>query len=157
MIIKTKKYSFPKKKYITIALRTTLLEQWWVFAISFIFSLSYFYFKSIWIIISILIFLAIYVAFWTLQFYGVTIMEQTKLLFEKVSYELTSKQITIQLSSKQGMPIEWKQVKKAYNRKKYFLLIISRAHLIYLPHSKFNNINSVKLFETILKRKNLIK
>ncbi len=157
MIIKTKKYNLPKKQYIKIALKFTFLQQWWVFIIALIIGSLYLYFKSIWFLIVPIIGLILYISFWLIQFYGVTMMEQTKLLFEKVNYEISSKQIIIQFSTKQGMPLEWKQIKKAYHKKKYFLLIISRAHLIYLPYKIFNNINSIKLVETILKRKKLIK
>lgn len=157
MIIKTKKYILPKSQYIKIALKITFLEQWWVFLIALLISTSYIYFQSVWLLIIPIIGIVIYICFWLIQFYGVTIMEQTKLLFEKVSYEINPKQIIIQISTKQGMPLEWSQIKKVYSKKKYFLFVISRAHLIYLPHKIFNNTNSIKLVETILKRKKLIK
>ena len=100
--------------------------------------------------------LLLYFLFWLIQFYGITYLEQNRLLFERLCYEISSQQIIIQLTSKQGMPIAWEQVKRATQGKDYFLLVISKTHLIHLPYKIFNSKHEIKLVETILKRKALI-
>ena len=51
--------------------------------------------------------------FWLVQFAGVTQLEQSKFLFNKLNYELSSQQILVKLSAKQGMPMKWDQIKRA--------------------------------------------
>ena len=88
---------------------------------------------------------------------GVTQLEQSKFLFNKLNYQLSSQQILGKLSAKQGMPMTWDQIKRASVQKEAFILFVSKAQLIYLPHRIFNSDNEVKFFETILKRKGYIK
>jgi len=155
MIIKTKKFKLETKKYIKLALKNVIRDQWWVFLIAVGISSVTFFLNSVWFVILAIVGLLLYLGFWLLQFYGVSMMEQSKLIFEKVSYEISGKQIIIHLTSKQGIPIEWNQIKKAIITKNYFLFIISRAHLIYLPYKIFNSENAVKFVEAIIKRKKL--
>lgn len=157
MVIKTKKYKLDKNKYIKLAFKNILKQQWWIITPVFLIILGLgFYLKSYLLAgLSILV-LVIYLGFWILQFYGVTMMDQSKLIFARVNYEISSKKIIIFVSTKQGVPIEWNQVKKVEINKKYFLFILSKAHIIYLPYSIFNNENSVTFLKTLVKRKNLI-
>lgn len=96
-------------------------------------------------------------AFWVIQFAGVTQLEQSKMLFDKLSYEIDSRQILIKLNSKQGMPMKWDQVKRAWADKKQFVLVINKAQMMMFPYTVFKTQNEVKFIETILKRKGLIK
>ncbi len=155
MIIKTKKYKLPKSIYIKNSLSILLLQQWWILLLILSSSLSFFYFKSVWCIVLPIVGALLFLGFWALQFYGVTIMEQSKTMFEKVSYEITSRQILMQLTTKQGIPIQWKHIKKAYIRKKYFLLVISKGHIIFLPHKIFTSKSAINLLSTIIKRKKI--
>ena len=84
-------------------------------------------------------------------------MEQTKMLFEKLSYQITSKDIIIWVNTKQGMPVTWDKIKKAEVRKDAFLFVLSKAQFIYLPFRIFNTDNERKFVETILRRKELTK
>jgi hypothetical protein len=101
--------------------------------------------------------LILYLLFWLVQFAGVTQLEQSKFLFNKLNYELSSQQILVKLNAKQGMPMKWDQIKRASAKKEAFLLFVSKAQLIYLPHRIFNSDNEIKFFETILKRKGYLK
>jgi hypothetical protein len=74
-----------------------------------------------------------------------------------MNYEITSQQILIKLNPKQGMPMKWESIKRAFVGKDFFLLVISKAQFIYLPFKIFNSENERKFMETILKRKNLLK
>jgi len=148
----------PKKTYIKMGMLNIVREQWWVGLIALgIASGTIFIPTTIWFILGALIGLILYALFWLIQFTGVTQLEQGKVLFEKLSYEITSQQILMKISSKQGMPIKWDMIKRARIGKDHFLLIMSKAQLIYWPHKLFKNDNERKFIETVLKRKGLIK
>lgn len=157
MIVKTKKYKLETGTYIKIGLLNVLKEQWWVFLIYLAICAMYFVIPSWWWIIGATIALVLYGLFWLIQFAGIPQLEQNKVLFEKLGYEIDSRQIMVKVSSKQGMPITWDMIKRASIRKKDFVLVVSKAQLIHLPFRIFNNENQVKFVETILKRKGLAK
>ena len=157
MIVKTKKYKLETGTYIKIGLLNILKEQWWVFLIYMAICAMYFVIPSWWWIIGATIALVLYVLFWVIQFAGIPQLEQNKILFEKLGYEIDSRQILVKVSSKQGMPITWDMVKRASDNKNDFVLVVSKAQLIHLPFRIFNNENQIKFVETILKRKGLTK
>ena len=158
MIVKTRKYKLNTNTYIKLAMKNILREQWWVFLIALAIMCGYFIIPSIWWIIGALIALVLYILFWLVQFAGVTQLEQNKILFDKLSYEITSQQILIKVNPKQGMPIAWNNVKKAeITKDNAFVLFISKAQLIHLPARIFNTDNERKFVETILRRKEFIK
>jgi hypothetical protein len=84
-------------------------------------------------------------------------LEQNKVLFEKLSYEIDSRQILIKLNAKQGMPLTWDKILKAYKTKDAYLLVLSKAQFIHLPFRIFNSENELKFMDTILRRKEYIK
>ena len=158
MIVKTRKYKLDTNTYIKLAMKNILREQWWVFLIALAIMCGYFIIPSIWWIIGALIALVLYILFWLIQFAGVTQLEQNKILFDKLSYEITSQQILIKVNPKQGMPITWNNIKKAeVTKDNAFLLFLSKAQLIHLPARIFNTDNERKFVETILRRKEFIK
>jgi hypothetical protein len=157
MIVKTKKYQLSTKKYIKLGMLNILRSQWWVILIAIAISAMTFVIPSNWWWIGSLIAFVLYGLFWLVQFAGVPQLEQNKILFERLSYEITSQQILIKLNPKQGMPMKWENIKKAFIGKDFFLLVLSKAQFIYLPFKVFNSDNERKFLETILKRKNYIK
>ena len=157
MIVKTKKYKLENSTYIKLAMKNILREQWWVFLIALAIMCGYFFAPSIWWIIGALIALVLYILFWLIQFAGVTQLEQNKILFEKLSYEITSQQVLIKVNARQGMPLNWTNIKKAEVGKDAFNLFVSKAQLIHLPYRIFNTDNERKFVETILRRKGYIK
>lgn len=159
MIVKTKKYELPKSTYIKIGLTNLLRQQWWIFAIPVAIACLAFVFPkyALWFIISPLILLLLYILFWVIQFTGVSQLEQNQIMFQKLSYEIDSRQILIKLNVKQGSPIQWAQIKEAKKGKDHFLFVLSKAQFIYLPFKSFNSEHDIKFTETILKRKNYIK
>lgn len=157
MIVKTKKYKLETGTYIKLALKNILKEQWWVFLIVIAIMCGYFIIASHWWITGALIALTLYILFWLIQFAGVTQVEQNKVLFEKLSYEIDSRQVLIKVNTKQGMPMNWSNIKKATIGKDHFLFIISKAQLIHLPFKIFNTDNERKFIETILRRKGYVK
>ncbi len=157
MIVKTKKYQLPTGTYIKMGLASILKEQWWVILIALAICLGYFWIASIWWIIGAVIAYGLYVLFWTIQFAGVTQMEQNKVIFQKMAYEIDSRQILMKINTKQGMPVQWNMIKRAELTKDAFVLYMSKAQFILLPYRIFNSENEKKFMETILKRKELIK
>jgi len=157
MIVKTKKYQLETGKYIKIGLMNILKEQWWVALIAIAIACGYFWIASWWWISMALLAYILYWVFWLIQFAGVTQMEQNKVIFEKMSYEIDSRQILMKLNTKQGMPIKWDMIKKAEMTKDAFILTMSKAQFIHLPYRILNSENEKKFLETILRRKELIK
>lgn len=156
MIVKTKKYQLPTGTYIKMGLVNVLKEQWWVILIALAICTGYFWIPSIWWIIGALIAYGLYVLFWVIQFAGVTQMEQNKTIFERLAYEIDSRQILMKLNAKQGMPIQWAMIKRVELKKDAYVLYLSKAQFIHLPFRIFNSENERKFMETILKRKELI-
>jgi hypothetical protein len=157
MIVKTKKYKLETGTYIKLAMLNIVKEQWWVFLIAVAIACGAFFIWSWWWIIGAGIALLLYFLFWLIQFAGVTQLEQNKILFERLSYEINSQQVMIKVNPKQGMPLKWEMIKKAQIGKDYFLLIVSKAQLVHLPFRIFNTENEKKFVETILKRKGYVK
>ncbi len=156
MIIKTKRYKLPTNTYIQLGLRNIIREQWWVLLIALAIMSGSLFVRTIWFVLGTNIALLLYFLFWVIQFYGIPYLEQNQVLFEKLRYEISSQQIIIQLNPKQGMPIAWNQVKRVVRGRAYFLLVISKAHLIYLPHTIFNSKHEIKFLETVLVRKGFL-
>ncbi len=156
MIVKTKKYQLPKNTYIKTALFSVFRQQWWVALIYLALNLPAFFIPSWWWFIGSTIALVLYVLFWVIQFAGATQIEQFKILFEKLSYEIDSRQILIKLNTKQGMPMKWENIKRVKVSKDAFTLFVNKAQIIHLPFKIFNTENEVKFVETILKRKGLV-
>jgi hypothetical protein len=157
MIVKTKNYRLEKNEYIKMALRNILKQQWWVSLIVLAICLLYLWIPSFWWFIGALLGGGLYLLFWWLQFYGVTQLEQGKMLFERFSYEITSQQIVMKLNAREGMPMKWDQIKNAQIRKADFILWVNKAQIIHLPFKIFNTDNERKFVASILKTKGLVK
>lgn len=160
MIAKTKNYKLEKKIYIRLALQAVLKKQGWIAAlVAFLLCLGYMIpgADSIWWFIGAFVGLALYILFWWIQFYGVTQLEQGKMLFEKFSYEISSQQIVMKINPREGMPMKWDQIKSAAVGKDYIVLYINKAQLIYLPFKIFNTENERKFVISILRNKGLVK
>ena len=157
MIVKTKKYQLSTKNYIKLGMLNILRSQWWVILIALAIAAMTFVIPSNWWWIGSLIAFVLYGLFWLIQFAGVPQLEQNKILFERLNYEITSQQILIKLNPKQGMPMKWENIKRVFVGKDFFLLVLSKAQFIYLPFKIFNSDNERKFMETILRRKNYIK
>jgi len=157
MVVKTKNYRLEKKTYIRFALVSVLKQQWWVSLIVVAICAGYLWAPSIWWFIGAFTGAGLYLLFWWVQFYGVTQLDQGKMLFERFSYEITSQQILMKLNAREGMPMKWDQIKRAKVGKDYFLLIINKAQLVHLPFKIFNSDNERKFVQSILKTKGLTK
>ena len=157
MVVRTKKYKLQRSTYIRLGFENVIREQWWVFLIALGIMSGTFFIKTIWFTIGATVALAFYGLFWFIQFYGIGQLEENQLLFERLAYEITNRQILAQINSKQAIPTSWDQIKRVRRGRDYFLLVVSKAHLIHLPFKIFNSLHEIKFVETILKRKGLLK
>jgi hypothetical protein len=158
MIVKTKNYRLDKKTYINLALTSILKKQGWIAALgAFIICLMYIFVPSIWWFIGAALGLGLYLLFWWVQFYGVTQLEQGKMLFEKFAYEISSQQIIMKINPREGMPLKWDQIQRAQIGKDYFVLFVNKAQLIHLPFKIFNTENERKFLTSVLRTKGLLK
>jgi hypothetical protein len=158
MIVRTKNYKLEKKIYINLALKSILKQQGWIAAVAaFVLCLGYIWVPSIWWFIGAFVGLGLYLLFWWIQFYGVTQLDQSKMLFEKFSYEISSQQILMKINPREGMPLKWDQIQRAAIGKDFFVLFVNKAQLIYWPFKIFNSENERKFVTSVLKTKGLVK
>lgn len=158
MIVKTKKYQLSTKDFIKAGLWTIAKEQWWYIVFPVVFACIAFILPEDkwWFIIPAILAPILYTLFWYIQFYGATKMEQGKMMFEKMSYEIDSRQLLIKLNEKQGSPVKWDLFKKVYKRKNDFLFIMGRGQFLLLPYKIFNSDNDLRFLDSILNRKELL-
>lgn len=155
MIIKTKKYQLEKNEYIKISMLNFFKTQWYiVFAPIVLAGLLYF---SWWWMFAVVLTPGLYILFWYIQFYGVTMMPDSQMMFDKYSFEIDSRQILVKLNTKQGMQIGWDKITSAKVTKEAYILMISKAQFFYLPFKIFNTETETRFLESILKRKELLK
>jgi len=158
MIVRTKNYKLEKKTYINLALKSILKQQGWIAAAAaFVLCLGFIWIPSIWWFIGAFVGLGLYLLFWWVQFYGVTQLDQSKMLFEKFSYEISSQQILMKINPREGMPLKWDQIQRAIIGKDFFVLFVNKAQLIYWPFKIFNSENERKFVTSVLRTKGLIK
>ena len=157
MIVRTKKFQMEKGQYIRKGFYNLLSEQWWVILIYLLLCSMNFYIPSIWWIVGSSTALILYVLFWLIQFFGVTQVEQSSYMFERLSYEISSNQIMMKINNKQGMPIKWDTVKKVKIQKDCFLFKLNIVQFIIFPYKVFNNENEIRFIKSILNRKGYVK
>ena len=157
MIIRTKKFQMNKSQYIKKGFFNLLIEQWWVFIIYLgICGMNYFI-PSRWWIIGGSIALFLYLIFWLIQFFGVTQVEQSSYMFERLSYEISSNQLMMKINNKQGMPIKWESIKKVKIQSDGFLFKLNVVQFIIFPFRVFNNENEIRFLKSILNRKGYVR
>ncbi|MFN8349232.1 MAG: YcxB family protein [Spirosomataceae bacterium] len=162
LTVKTKKFALDKKEYVRIAMRQTWEQQkMWTLVplglllINAILGVTGVY-PNIWVYIVVILGAALYVGFWWVQFTGVTQLEQYKQLFDKYLYEIDSRQILVKTNPKEGGVMPWDQIKSAYKHKEAYVLVMARGQFLHFPNSVFNSEHDLRLFERILKQKNLL-
>ncbi len=157
MIIKTKRHRLKEKTYIKLAF-LYLIKGQALFLLATL-PLSAYLFLTGWtkMLWGVNIGLVLYLLFWFLQFYGVTFLEQSKIIFQGATYHITSKEILMMITTKQGMPIPWDKIRYAYRRPKYFILFLSKGHFLYLPNHIFKSAQEQAFFSLLLKKKGYIR
>ena len=99
----------------------------------------------------------LYIIFWLIQFFGVTQVEQSSYMFERLSYEISSNQLMMKINNKQGMPIKWESIKKVKIQSDGFLFKLNIVQFIIFPFRVFNNENEIRFLKSILNRKGYVK
>lgn len=163
MIVKTKKFALNKKLYIKKAFANQMKSSWkWLLipaAVAILGLVLHFtgVYKNIWwILITAIIGGGLYVLFWYIQFYAATEMDQNKQMFEKFAYEIDSRQIMVKINAKEGGIVKWESILSAEKDNSGYFLHIGRGQFLHFGYEVFNAEHDQKLFESILKRKNLL-
>ena len=86
-------------------------------------------------------------------------VEQNKPMFEKYAYEFDNRQIFLwrNREKRDGGQLTWDMVKGVRKAKDAYLLDLGKYQYLYLPFEVFNSEHDVKMFETLLSRKQLLK
>ncbi|MEH0157831.1 YcxB family protein [Limibacter armeniacum] len=158
MIVKTKKYKLDTQLYIKLAMVNVLKEQWWVWFVPVVIMLIPIFAPSaLWWCLGIaLTAIVLYLLFWAVQFAGATQVEQNKVLFNKLSYDIDSRQILVKMSEREGMPLKWDMIQKVNQEKDAFVIFVSKGHIIHWPYKIFKNDQEVRFLEAIMRRKKLL-
>ena len=156
VLIKTKKYKLEPALYIKTAMLELLKKQWWFIVGPIALACLAFIWPSWWFVSIAILIVVLYLLFWAVQFAGVTQLEQNKMLFQKMSYEIDGRQILMKINEREGMPVKWEMIKAARKTKDHYLLALSKAQFIFLPYNIFVNQNDLRMMDSYLKRKNLI-
>lgn len=162
MIVKTKRFALDKKLYIKKAFFNYMKKGWIWLLIPAAIALTGLVlnftgvYKNWWILITAVVGGALYVAFWYIQFYAATTLEQNKQMFDKFSYEIDSRQILVKINQKEGGIVKWDTILSAEKDETGFYLHIGRGQFLHFGFNVFNSEHDLKLFESILRRKNLL-
>ncbi|MBB6459945.1 hypothetical protein [Flammeovirga kamogawensis] len=175
MTIKTKKYQLESNQYVKLGLIGVMKELWWFWFIpaAIIIIPSLIWPSSLWWMVGVGVLLSVlYILFWWAQFMGATQMEQSKMFFERLSYEIDSRFIMMKRNAKEGMPVKWEMVKSAKMTDDAFVLMLGNDNVeankiqkffaqklgmpLYLPYSIFTTEVQKGFMIKLLQRKGLI-
>ncbi|SOE22459.1 YcxB-like protein [Spirosomataceae bacterium TFI 002] len=162
MVVKTKKFALDKKKYVKLAFSRQLkkVSIWLLIpaaiaVLGLVLNFTGVY-KNWWILITAIVGAILFVAFWYLQFYAATQMEQNAQMFERFAYEIDSRQIMVKINKKEGGIIKWDTIQSAEKTDDAYLLHVSRGQFFHFPFTAFNSDHDKRLMESILTRKSLL-
>ncbi len=157
MIVKTKRTQLEKKEYIKLAYENLLKSFWWALLVPVAWCLFYFLAPSIWWLITGAILLMILLGGTYLLLWAITKNAQFEMLFQKYSYQIDSRMLTLMINAKQGSPIQWSQIQRVEIKNNDFILYMNRATMFVIPEKCFNNPNDYKFTKSIIEKKGLIK
>ena len=177
LAIRTKKTQLTTDNYT----KMVMVEVWkkdWVYAlIPFALGLLPAIFVHSWWWLGLAVVLTVlFVLFRSAQVTGVTQMEQSKPLFERMSFEMDQKQLLLRVGPEKAMQLTWDMIGRARRDADAYLLYLKPGTppagmapwrmwlartfdvpvFLHLPQRIFNSPNDVKLFESLLRRKNLL-
>ncbi|GAB2542834.1 YcxB family protein [Rufibacter soli] len=177
LAIRTKKNQVDKNDYAKIALLQVWKKEWWRALIPLVlFSLPAAFAFSWWWVAGAVLVTVLYVLVRSAQVMGVTQMEQSSVLFERVNYEIDQRQILIKRNDREGMALQWDMIERVtQNKDSYFLYLKGPSAdqlpggfkgwlaknfnvpvFLHLPFRIFNSPNDLKLMDSLLRRKNFI-
>ncbi|RYU81050.1 hypothetical protein [Hymenobacter persicinus] len=177
MAIRTKKYQLSTDTYTRMAMAQVWKKEWWYALIPFAVGLlPAAIWPSWWWLILALVLTLLYVLLRSAQITGVAQMEQSKALFERMNYEIDNRQILLRLNETKGMGLTWDMIGKARRDADAYLLWLQPPTeatqlpgfkgwlgrtftvpvFLHIPLRIFNSPNDIKLFDSMLRRKNLL-
>jgi hypothetical protein len=177
LAIRTKKYQLDTNTYTRLAMGQVWRKEWWYATIPFAVGLlpALIWHSWWWIALSVVLTL-LFVLLRSAQVTGVTQMEQSKPLFERMNFEMDQKQILLRVGPEKAMQVAWDLIGRAERDVDAYLLYlkpgappeglaswrlwIARTFdvpvFLHLPLRIFNSDNDRKLFDALLRRKNLL-
>jgi hypothetical protein len=180
LAIRTKKSQLTTDAYTKMVMGEVWKKDWVYALIPFVLGLlPAIFLPSWWWIALALVLTILFVLFRSAQVTGVTQMEQSKPLFERMAFEMDNKQLLLRVGpDKEGkaMQLNWDMIDRARRDADAYLLYLkpgtppeglaawrlwlARAFdvpvFLHLPLRIFNSPNDLKLFEALLRRKNLL-
>ena len=177
LAIRTKKYQLDTNTYTRLAMSQVWRKEWWYALIPFAVGLlPAVFIHSWWWLGLAAVFTILYALLRSAQVTGVTQMEQSKPLFERMSFELDPKQLVLRQSDTKAMGLTWDSIARARRDPDAYLLYLKPGPapadlkpwrlwlartfdvpvFLHLPLRIFNSPNDLKLFESLLRRKNLL-
>ncbi|SNR50766.1 hypothetical protein [Hymenobacter mucosus] len=178
LAIVTKKHQLDTDTYTRIAMGRVWRKEWWYAVIPFVLGLlPVLIWPSWWWLASAFILTLLYVLLRSAQITGATQMEQSKPLFEKLNYEFDNKQIVLRRNEREGMRLTWDMIGSVQREDGSYLLNLKGPDelpedikgwrrwaaktfetpiFVQVPDRIFKGGNDQKLFEAMLRRKNLL-
>lgn len=178
--IRTKKTQLTAERYTEIALKRLWKRQWWVLVALAGFGLVLALLWPSWWVLAIVLTLALlHVLFWGVQVTGVTKLEQTKILFERVFYEINAQRFLLKKNEREGAELKWEMFARAERLPDAYVLTLastpppgappatrlqraltwfgaSELQFLVLPFEIFAKPADLKLMEATLRRKSLL-
>ena len=177
LAIVTKKSQFDTNAYTKLAMAEVWRKDWVYALVPFALGLlpAIIWHSWWWLALSFVLTL-LFVLLRSAQVTGVTQMEQSKPLFERMSFEMDQKQLLLRVSKEKAMQLTWDMIGRVRRDDDAYLLYlkpgappadtagwrlwIARTFdvpvFLHLPQRIFNSDNDRKLFEALLRRKNLL-
>ncbi len=177
LAIVTKKTQFDTNAYTRLAMAEVWRKDWVYALVPFAIGLlpAIVWHSWWWLALSAVLTL-LFVLLRSAQVTGVTQMEQSKPLFERMSFEMDQKQLLLRVSKEKAMQLTWDMISKVRRDGDAYLLYLKPGAppegtapwrlwlartfdvpvFLHLPQRVFNSDNDRKLFEALLRRKNLL-
>jgi hypothetical protein len=180
LAIRTKKTQLTTDAYTKMVMGEVWKKDWPYALIPFVLGLLPALFLPSWWWIALAVVLTVlFVLFRSAQVTGITQMEQSKPLFERMAFEMDNKQLLLRVGpEKEGkaMQLTWDLIDRARRDPDAYLLYLKPGTppaglaawrlwlartfdvpvFLHLPFKIFNADNDRKLFEALLRRKNLL-
>jgi len=177
LAIRTKKTQLTTDAYTRLVMGEVWKKDWVYALIPFAIGLlpAIFVHSWWWLALSVVL-TVLFVLFRSAQVTGVTQMEQSKPLFERMSFEMDNKQLLLRVSPEKAMQLTWDMIGRARRDGDAYMLYLKPGTpptgmaawrlwlartfdvpvFLHLPQRIFSSPNDVKLFEAMLRRKNLL-
>ena len=177
MAIRTKKTQFSTDDYTKIAMAEVWRKDWPYALIPFVLGLlPALFVHSFWWLLLAVVLTLLFVVLRSAQVQGVTQMEQSKPLFERMAFEIDNRNVLMRVSPEKAMQLTWDMIGRVRRHDSSYLLYLKPGTppaglaawrlwvartfdvpvFLQLPYKIFNSDNDRKLFEAMLRRKDLL-